>query len=312
MVCAPVRPVAVQPASAPVDAADDDGAVDGRRWIAGGEIRLVEGTLIACANYPGCASHSDFAGHASYGYCPSKSQFVWGMRPVVICDIKGVPVGYDLVGPKAGAERDLRARARRRPPGHLDRRQGFWGREYDACLQLVGVGLITLNNRGQVDDRARSSPKPHPARANPCSRRSSARRAWKSTSPRPFPASAPESRSGCSHSPSASTSTPCSAAQHAPSPPTTDDEPTSSLSHSQRRPPGCDPSGAIAGHVPSGGGLLWSRAHAGGRRRSGRRSVRVCLWCAQPERTSPSADTTRRSSTSPSGPRRRRAAKRGT
>jgi hypothetical protein len=45
-------------------------------WIAEGEIRLVDGTLIAGANYPGCASHSDFAGHASYGYCPSKSQSV--------------------------------------------------------------------------------------------------------------------------------------------------------------------------------------------------------------------------------------------
>src|ERR1700686_2062111 len=46
--------------------------------IADGEVRLVDGTLIACANYPGCASLSEFAGHASYGYCPSKSLFVWG------------------------------------------------------------------------------------------------------------------------------------------------------------------------------------------------------------------------------------------
>jgi hypothetical protein len=40
--------------------------------IAEGQIRLVDGTLIACANYPGCASKSEFGGHASYGYCPSK------------------------------------------------------------------------------------------------------------------------------------------------------------------------------------------------------------------------------------------------
>jgi len=37
--------------------------------IAEGQVRLVDGTLIACANYPGCQSHSHFAGHASYGYC---------------------------------------------------------------------------------------------------------------------------------------------------------------------------------------------------------------------------------------------------
>ncbi len=57
--------------------------------IADGRVRLVDGTLIACANYPGCASLSEFAGHASYGYCPSKSLFVWGMRLVLICDLKG-------------------------------------------------------------------------------------------------------------------------------------------------------------------------------------------------------------------------------
>ena len=72
--------------------------------IAEGQVRLVDGTLIACANYPGCQSRSEFAGHASYGYCPSKSLFVWGMRLVLISDTKGVPVGYDLTGPKTGQE----------------------------------------------------------------------------------------------------------------------------------------------------------------------------------------------------------------
>jgi hypothetical protein len=66
---------------------------------------LVDGTL-ACANYPGRASFGEFAGHASYGYCPSKSLFVWGMRLVLISDSKGVPVGYDLVGSKTGEERE--------------------------------------------------------------------------------------------------------------------------------------------------------------------------------------------------------------
>ena len=40
--------------------------------VAEGRVRLVDGTLISCANYPGCASHSHFAGHARYGYCPAK------------------------------------------------------------------------------------------------------------------------------------------------------------------------------------------------------------------------------------------------
>lgn len=112
--------------------------------IAEDPIRLVDGTLIACANYPGCASRSHFAGDASYGYCPSKSEFVWGMRLVVICDIKGVPVGYDLVGPKTGQERgsalDLAAA---HPGAILFADGGFWGRELDASMDLIEVTLIT-------------------------------------------------------------------------------------------------------------------------------------------------------------------------
>lgn len=111
--------------------------------IAEGEIRLVDGTLISCANYPGCASHSEFAGHASYGYCPSKSQFVWGMRLVMISDRKGVPVGYDLVGPKTGQERDSALQLAAAHPGTvLFADKGFWGREYDESMRLMDIELV--------------------------------------------------------------------------------------------------------------------------------------------------------------------------
>ena len=112
--------------------------------IAQDPIRLVDGTLIACANYPGCQRRSEFAGYASFGYCPSKSQFVWGMRLVVICDIDGVPVGYDLVGPKTGEERDSALHLAGGHPGSvLFADKGIWGKELDASMHLIGVQLIT-------------------------------------------------------------------------------------------------------------------------------------------------------------------------
>lgn len=112
--------------------------------IAEGRVRLADGTLISCANYPGCASRSEFAGHASFGYCPSKSQFVWGMRLVLISDRKGVPVGYDLVGPKTGQERDAVLQLAAAHPGSvLFADGGFWGREYQASMKLIDVQLIT-------------------------------------------------------------------------------------------------------------------------------------------------------------------------
>jgi hypothetical protein len=122
--------------------------------IADGEVRLVDGTLIACANYPGCASFSEFAGHASYGYCPSKSLFVWGMRLVLISDAKGVPVGYDLTGPKTGQERECALELAAAHAGsvlHADK--GFWGKEYRDCMELINVHLVT-------PERHRPGPRP--------------------------------------------------------------------------------------------------------------------------------------------------------
>ena len=112
--------------------------------LAEGRVRLADGTLIACANYPGCASRSHFAGHAAYGYSPAKSQFIWGMRLVLICDRKGVPVGYDLVDPKAGQERQsVLDRAAAHPGSILFCDGGFWGAEYKQQMQLISVELVT-------------------------------------------------------------------------------------------------------------------------------------------------------------------------
>jgi hypothetical protein len=112
--------------------------------VAEGRVRLVDGTLISCANYPGCASKSHFAGDAAYGYCASKSQFLWGMRLVLICDPKGVPVGYDLVGPKTGEERECALRLAAGQSGAvLFADGGFWGREYRASMEALDIELVT-------------------------------------------------------------------------------------------------------------------------------------------------------------------------
>jgi hypothetical protein len=112
--------------------------------VAEGRVRLADGTLLSCANYPGCASRSHFAGAASYGYSPSHSRFIWGMRLVVVSDLKGVPVGYDLVGPKTGEERESVVELACAQAGSiLFCDKGLWGRELDSTLELVDVDLIT-------------------------------------------------------------------------------------------------------------------------------------------------------------------------
>jgi hypothetical protein len=112
--------------------------------LAEGRVRLADGTLLSCANYPGCASKSAFAGEAAYGYCPSKSQFICGMRLVLVCDRKGVPVGYDLVGPATGEERQsVLDRAAAHPGSILFCDGGFWGAEYERQMNLIQVELVT-------------------------------------------------------------------------------------------------------------------------------------------------------------------------
>ena len=85
----------------------DGPARRGRADRVGREIRLADGTLIGCANYPGCASRRHFAGEAGYGYCLPRAASTRGMRLLLVTDENGVPVGYDLVGTpeKAGASR---------------------------------------------------------------------------------------------------------------------------------------------------------------------------------------------------------------
>lgn len=108
--------------------------------VAEGRVRLADGTLISCANYPGCASKSAFAGDAAYGRCPSKSLFVWGMRLVLVCDHRGVPVGYDLVGPTSGQERQaVLDRAGAHPGSILYCEGGFWGADFQRQMELMST-----------------------------------------------------------------------------------------------------------------------------------------------------------------------------
>ncbi len=66
------------------------------------------------------------------------------MRLVLICDQKGVPVGYDLVDPKTGAEREsVLGLAAAHPQSLLFCDGGFWGTEYERSMGLIDVELVT-------------------------------------------------------------------------------------------------------------------------------------------------------------------------
>jgi len=110
--------------------------------IACGSVRLVDGTLLGCANYAGCASKSEFAGHAAYGYCAAKSRWYWGMRLLLVSDRRGTPLGYDLRPANENEREGVFQLACAHPGSLLFADAGHRGREYHESLQLVGVELI--------------------------------------------------------------------------------------------------------------------------------------------------------------------------
>jgi hypothetical protein len=111
--------------------------------VTSGQVRLVDGTLLSCANYAGCAQRSLFAGDAGYGYCPSKSRYYWGMRLVLMSDRNGVPVGYDLT-PAGEREYEPAFRLAQAHPGAtLFADKGLWGAEYARTLELIDIELVT-------------------------------------------------------------------------------------------------------------------------------------------------------------------------
>ena len=110
--------------------------------IACGRVRLVDGTLLSCANYAGCGGKSAFAGAAAYGYSAAKSRWYWGLRLLLISDRRGTPLGYDLRPANENEREGVFALASAHPGSLLFADAGHRGREHHESLHLVGVELI--------------------------------------------------------------------------------------------------------------------------------------------------------------------------
>jgi len=111
------------------------------RLLNAGGARLADGTLIGVANYAGCARKSEFAGIAAYGYCPSKSEWVWGVRLVLRADCRGLPLGYTLVPANEHEYEPLLDLVEAGETVIADK--GLWGRAYNQRMQSSEVRLLT-------------------------------------------------------------------------------------------------------------------------------------------------------------------------
>lgn len=110
--------------------------------VATGSERLVDGTLLGCANYAGCAARSGFAGYAAYGYCAAKSRWYWGMRLLLVSDRRGTPLGYDLRPANENEREGVFVLAGAHAGSLLFADAGHRGRVHTESLELVGVQLV--------------------------------------------------------------------------------------------------------------------------------------------------------------------------
>ena len=58
---------------------------------------LIDTKPIPVVGYKRSKKHSDFAGHADYGYCPSRKLNYFGYKLVLVSSLEGIPVLYELV-----------------------------------------------------------------------------------------------------------------------------------------------------------------------------------------------------------------------
>jgi IS5 family transposase len=120
-----------------------------------GGARLADGTQLAVANYPGCQQHSEFAGLARYGYARSQHRFIWGVRLVLLTDLRGLPLGYTIVPANEHEYEPLADLLTGTPSEVVIADKGFWGRAYRERLAADGTVLLTPNKTRNTANRGR-------------------------------------------------------------------------------------------------------------------------------------------------------------
>jgi len=123
--------------------------------IDSGGLRLADGTLLSVANYAGCQARSEFAGSARYGFCASKSRWVWGVRLVLMTDRRGLPLGYTLVPANEPEYEPVRDLVSSETGTTLIADKGLWGRAFRQSLAAGGVRLETPNRTRTAENAPR-------------------------------------------------------------------------------------------------------------------------------------------------------------
>jgi hypothetical protein len=114
-------------------------------------IRLLDSTPVPCGTSRETVKRSNFAGHASYGYCASHSRHFWGFRLYLLCASDGMPIAFELA-PANASEREVAAEMLRRVEleGYtVIADKGFAGEEFEALMRELGAIFLRPDRKDE-------------------------------------------------------------------------------------------------------------------------------------------------------------------
>ena len=115
------------------------------------QIRLLDSTAVPCGASRETVKRSNFAGHASYGYCASHSRYFWGFRLYLLCASDGMPIAFELA-PANASEREVAAEMLRRVEleGYtVIADKGFAGEEFEALMRELGAIFLRPDRKDE-------------------------------------------------------------------------------------------------------------------------------------------------------------------
>lgn len=118
-------------------------------WCDG--IRLLDSTPVPVGASRETVKRSEFAGHASYGYCASHSRYFWGFRLYLLCATDGMPIAFELA-PANAPEREVAAEmlARVELDGYtVIADKGFAGEQFEALIAELGAIFLRPDRKGE-------------------------------------------------------------------------------------------------------------------------------------------------------------------
>lgn len=122
------------------------------------DVWIVDSTPVEYGRSRETVKRSDLAGWAEYGYGDSHSRFFWGLRPHLVCTLRGLPITSALTGAKAGERETLldlfsaeSGLVADRPGQTLIGDKNYFGRDFEHQLVEQGIRLLRPARKGAPD-----------------------------------------------------------------------------------------------------------------------------------------------------------------